>query len=281
MNIESEGGFSKFNDDEKGMPFYASASFILHASAIALLVGTGVWLAKLGLAQREANLRLIESSVRVDMVAMPKMSIQELKSIEQMDYKVGEDLEVEAPAKKEEAAPAPTPAPAVVEDKSPTLIEDKKPSFSDMLKAEAKKKVAKPAPKAQEKKQGLDKGALKEIQSLALAGNKLQSGTRLTGTSSGEESSAFGEYASKLPDHIRPYWRLPSYLMEQELRARIRVWLGNDGKVLKAEIYETSGNQEFDDKALAAVKQSSPLPIPPDLAKSSVLRGDILLGFPL
>lgn len=281
MNIESEGGYSKFNNDEKGLPFYASASFILHACVIALFIGIGIWLAKLGFAQREANLRLIESSVRVDMVAMPRMSIQELKSIEQMDYKISDKLEVEAPAKKEEAAPEPTPAAAQVEDKSPTLIEEKKLSFSDMLKAEAKKKVAKSAPKAQEKKQGLDSGTLKEIQSLALAGNKLQKGTRLTGTSSGEESSAFGDYASKIPDHIRPYWRLPSYLLEQELRARIRVWLGTDGKVLKAEIFESSGNKEFDDKALSAVKQSSPLPEPPDLARASVLRGDILLGFPL
>lgn len=281
MNLQGEGGYSKFNDEEKGLPFYMSASFILHASLIALFLGIGLWLAKLGLAQREANLKLIESSVRVDMVAMPKMSIQELKVIEQnMEYKAGENLEVEAPAKKEETAPVPTPA-AVVEDKAPTLIEEKKLSFSDMLKAEAKKKVAKPAAKVQEKKSGLDTGALKEIQSLALAGNKLQKGTKLTGTGSSEETSAFGDYASKLPDHIRPYWRLPSYLLEQELRARIRVWLGNDGKVLKAEIYETSGNTEFDERALTAVKQSSPLPEPPDLARASVLRGDVLLGFPL
>jgi len=280
MSLKTNPSYSSFNESEKSLPFYASTSFVLHVLIIILFLGVGAWLAKLGLARREANLKLIESSVRVDMVAMPKMSIQELKSIEQnLDFKVGKELEVETPKKVEEAAPVPEEKP--IADESPTLIQEKKLSFSDMLKQEAQKKVAKKAEVKKEAKGGLDVGALKEIKSLALAGNKLQEGTKLTGTSGSAESSAFGDYATKLPDHVRPYWRLPSYLLEQDLRARIRVWLGTDGRVLKAEIYETSGNKEFDEKALASVKQASPLPAPPELARAGVLRGDILLGFPL
>ena len=281
MNARIETDPSKFNRDEKGMPFYTGTSFILHAIIGLLLFGLGAWLVKLGLAQRETNLRLIESSVRVDVVAMPRMSIQELKSIElNSQYVPGQEVEVEAPAKQEKAAPEPEAKPEVA-DKSPTLIQEKKVSFADMLKQEANKKVVKKAAVKKEERKGLDTGTLKELKSLALAGNQLQKGTRLTGTSGTAEATVFGDYTAGLPDHLRSNWRLPSYLLEQDLRARVRVWVGTDGKVLKAEIYETSGNKEFDDRALAAVQKSSPLPVPPDLVKPSVLRGDILLGFPL
>lgn len=281
MNASIENNPAKFNRKDKGLKFYTGTSAALHAVVGLLLFGVGAWFVKLGLAQREVNLRLIESSVRVDVVAMPKMSIQELKTIEMnSQFKPGVEQEVTPPAKQEKVEPTPAKKEEVA-DNSPTLIKEKKVSFADMLKQEATKKIAKQGTTKKEEKKGLDSGTLKELKSLALAGNQLQKGTRLTGTSGSAESTAFGDYATGLPDHIRPHWRLPSYLMDQELRARIRVWLGSDGKVLKTEIYESSGNKEFDERAVSAVASASPLPMPPELVKASVLRGDILLGFPL
>jgi TonB family protein len=53
------------------------------------------------------------------------------------------------------------------------------------------------------------------------------------------------------------------------------------GHVSRAEIYQSSGDSEYDQKSLDAVNAASPFPQLSEEFGRRALNGDILLGFPL
>ena len=124
----------------------------------------------------------------------------------------------------------------------------------------------------------IDKRALKK---LILEGNKVSQGSSITGEELIESQKEFVRYIQALPDKVRPNWKLPTYLIEKNLRCRIRIFIASDGKVVKTEILESSGDEEYDQKALSAIKQSSPLPKPSSNILKEVTSGQVVLGFPL
>jgi colicin import membrane protein len=221
------------------------------------------------------KMNLIKSAVRVDVVAMPKMTLKELKNI---DMTSGSEIdEVTAPVKNTK-----------VEDlsKGPEFLKKKKTkSFKDLLNQYAKRNVkATKKGKAKVKKKGkkdLSKRDRKRLRDLILAGNKVSAGVAATGDSSAVNQTVFNEYASLLPDHVRANWKLPSFLLNQELQCNIRVYISSTGKLISAEIYQSSGNLDYDNKSLTAIKSSSPYPLPPSEIRKRVSRGEIILGFPL
>jgi hypothetical protein len=73
-----------------------------------------------------------------------------------------------------------------------------------------------------------------------LSGNKISKGTQMYGEGGGGDLTAFQAYATRLPDLIRPHWKLPSFLMNKNLKCRIRVWLNVNGEVTRATVYQTS-----------------------------------------
>ncbi|MBP5296670.1 MAG: TonB C-terminal domain-containing protein, partial [Bacteriovoracaceae bacterium] len=87
-------------------------------------------------------------------------------------------------------------------------------------------------------------------------------------------------YAGAVRDLVRPYWRLPSYLQEQNLRCVVHVFISAQGKLLKAQIVESSHNEEFDRWALQAA-QEAPYPEPPEAAQNAIVRHGLKLVFPL
>ena len=93
--------------------------------------------------------------------------------------------------------------------------------------------------------------------------------------------TAFQAYAARLPDLVRPHWRLPSFLMDKKLKCRVRVWLALKGEVSRVEVYQSSGEPEYDQRAIDAVKSTSPFPKLSEEFGKRGLNGDILLGFPL
>ncbi len=95
----------------------------------------------------------------------------------------------------------------------------------------------------------------------------------------GEED--FNRYIQALPDKVRLNWKLPSYLIDKNLQCRIRIYIASNGDVTKMDIIETSGDPEFDRKAMEAVKRSSPLPKPSATILGHVTVGKVVLGFPL
>ncbi|MBC7539202.1 MAG: TonB C-terminal domain-containing protein, partial [Bacteriovorax sp.] len=184
---------------------------------------------------------------------------------------------------KEEPKPEPKvepkeekPDPALAFEEANKL---KRQSFLSKLKQIGNKKIKSEGNQKQDI--GLYGEKSTNLKNLVMAGNKLNKGTAMYGDGNASDLTAFQVYASRLPDLVRPHWRLPSFLMEKKLKCRIRVWIALNGDVNRAEVYQSSGDSEYDQRAVEAIKASSPFPrLSEDFGKRG-LNGDIALGFPL
>ncbi len=258
------------------LSFYTKRSSGLHILLVLLACGLSWFSWNAGEKQRKINIKLIQSSVRVDMVALPQRTLKELAAIQSRPASVA--------AKKEEVAPAPKRV--EVPDKGNEFLKKgkvvKKKSLAELLKGySAKKEVAKKVKKVSQPQEGLSNKEKRLLEGLIKSGNKVQEGDSLVGNGSAEVSTAVESYARKLSQVIKPFWTIPSYLADKELQTRIRVFISSEGRVVRATVYESSGDEEYDKRALEAVKKASPFPVPEEKISKSVLSGDILLGFPL
>lgn len=219
------------------------------------------------------DVEVIRSSVRVDVVGMPKFTVQELKKMQaqpvvQKAPDVAKGSKVETKTETED----------LIKKDDLVIKEDgkKKESFLSILNDYSAKKVA---PK--EKKKGVVAATgNKNIDSLILEGNRLSKGSALVGEYSDEQNSEFSGYVQNIPGVVRPFWKLPSYLLEKTLRCRIKIFLSPEGKLLKIELQESSGVQEFDARAEQAVR-SAEFPKPSVEVGERLTRSGIILGFPL
>ena len=258
----------------KTFRFYTGKSFAFHLGIILIGMILSYVLNLKTKKTRDYNLKLIESSVRVDVVAMPKMTFQELKAMQEAGG-TGE-----APAAETDNKPVDnTP------DRGNEFIKKKKKlSLSEMLKNISKKKVntkvKKKAKTPRAEGNGLSGEWKKRLGNLANAGNKINKGSSLVGQRGGTISGPMATYMNSLPNFIRPHWKLPSYLLEKDLRCRLRVFLNARGKLLRVEVFESSGEKDFDNRALQAVKTAK-FPVPETSYSSQVSTQGILLGFPL
>ena len=211
--------------------------------------------------QKAFNLKLVEGSVRVDVVDMPKITLQELKKLPSVSQRI------------KDTVPAQGVGDGGIELEQPTG----EGSLAIFLKKLSRGKMeSTPKQKTKRKNWQKDRKALRQ---LVLAGNKISAGRALTGKA-GKESSVFEAYLEGIPELVRTHWSLPSYLGNSELKCRIRIYLNKEGKLLKSEIYESSGNEEYDAIALDAVKRTS-FPVPDESFRRDVAQGNIVLGFPL
>lgn len=204
------------------------------------------------------EIEIIQSSVRVDVVGMPKLTVKELKELEaspSVESSKGESAHLDNTKSNEEES-----------------------SFNSFLKTYSKKET----PKA--KKQGDKKGTSltsSNLKNLILEGNKVSQGTSLVGDSLKQEMTEYTSYIGNIPNVVRPNWKLPSYLMEKKLKCRVRIYIGSNGKLIKSEIFESSGEIEFDRRAQKAVSDVKTFPTPPKEIASRLISGDLILGFPL
>ena len=224
------------------------------------------------------DVEIIRAAVRVDVVGMPKFTVQELKAM-QKDALPPEPEPEAASGRKEETK---------VEDQTPDVIKkddlvihekgtEKKSSFLNVLSDYSKKKIDK---KERPKGETTGKGN-KNINNLVLEGNRLSKGTALVGDFSDEAGSEFAAYVQTLPEIIRQHWKLPSYLLEKDLRCRIKIYLSASGQLLKTELQESSGEQEFDARAKQAIENAAPFPKPSETVGTRLVNSGIILGFPL
>ena len=218
--------------------------------------------------KKDIKVQHVESSVRVDVVALPKLTLQELKKIE-----------LKANNGDEQAGPEPAPR---SEPNETSKVDFKKVApkvdLSNLLKNLSQKKVVKTKVKKNKGKKNFDARVLKN---LVIEGNKVSKGSSVTGEQLDLSQQVFIAYIQELPDRIKPFWKLPTYMVDKNLQCRIQVFIGSDGRVLKMDLFESSGDSEYDDKAMDAVKKASPLPKPPSSILSSVAGGRVILGFPL
>lgn len=273
----------------KKFPFYLRRSSYVHIALFSLTLIGGKVITEQQEKLREKNMELVQASVRVDMVAMPKYTLNELKNLSSGV----EEAKKEVPTptvetKKEEPKPEPVkeepkPEPKVVEKEATPSFEEaaklKHQDFLSKLKQIGNKKINSAGNQKAEK--GLYGEKNTNLKQLVLAGNKLSKGVQMYGDGNSGDMTAFQAYAARLPDLVRPHWRLPSFLMDKKLKCRVRVWLASNGEVARAEVYQSSGDGEYDQRAVEAVKSSSPFPrLSEEFAKRGQ-SGDILLGFPL
>jgi colicin import membrane protein len=250
-------------------------SFAAHAGVFLFAFFAGP--AVMGLFQNNDNVEIIRSSVRVDVVGMPKLTVQELK---QLQNEVKE--EASSPeADKSQAASRPKEESEDIIKANDLVIQEKgesnkKSSFQNLLNNYSSKKVA-----AKENRAASTKGNSKNLDELILEGNRLSKGGALVGDFSDGESSEFSQYVQGIPDIIRPFWNLPSYLKEKGLKCRIRVYIAATGKLLKVEVFESSGALEYDSRAEKAVRDASPFPAPSVAVGARLTKSGIILGFPL
>lgn len=219
------------------------------------------------------DVEIIRSSVRVDVVGMPKFTVQELKKMQAQPI-VEQEPEA-AKGKKEETV---TEQADVIKKDDLVIQEEgkKKQNFLNILNDYSSKKVT-----AKAEKKGTKTGdGNKAIDSLIVEGNRLSKGSALVGDYTDEQNSEFSAYVQNIPGVIRPFWKLPSYLLEQQLRCRIKIFLAPDGRLLKLELQESSGNPEFDARAQSAVR-SATFPKPSQDVGQRLTNSGIILGFPL
>jgi colicin import membrane protein len=251
--------------------FIKSIALHLFLVILAMLIGLIVKIFPTSFLSSE-KVTIVTSAVKVDVVGMPKMSLQELKNMELPQLGQAAAIELE----KTQMAQASAESSKIEFEQT-----DKKKSVSDLLKSFSQKKLPtnKQAPQKAGTLSGVDRGALNR---LILEGNKLSQGSSLTGDiGTTAADGVLQTYALALPNAIRPYWKLPSFLLEQNLNCRVRVFIGANGELLKAEIYTSSGDAEYDQKALEATRRAAPFTKPSDEITGRMARGEIILGFPL
>ncbi|MEA9355578.1 TonB family protein [Bacteriovorax sp. PP10] len=268
--------------------FYLRRSGYIHVALVACTLISGKVAFDLQREEREKNLELIHASVRVDMVAMPTQTLNELKNLSSgvEEAQKEEKTEIVKEAEKVVTKEEPKEEPKVV-DKTPDDTEafqeaqaaKKRQNFLSKLKTIGNKKVESTGT------QKADKGLYGEkesaLKNLVLSGNKLSKGSAMYGDGSAAELTAYQAYKSRLPDFVRPHWKLPSFLADRNLKCRVRVWLNKNGDVTRTSIYQSSGEPEFDERAIEAVKAAAPFPAVSDSFGTGAMNGDIVLGFPL
>jgi colicin import membrane protein len=214
------------------------------------------------------KIKIIKQAVRVDVVGMPKLTLQELKKMTMDDFQI-EPVEEIKEIPKDEGG----------NDKVQFKKVAKKINTMSLLSRLSSKSVSTKAKKIKRSKFKFNRSRLKK---LMLDGNKVNKGTAIIGdTSDSTDALAFEQYASNLPNVIRPHWKLPSYLIDQNLQCRIQVFIATDGRLIKAKIYESSGSNEYDQRALDSVKKSAPFPSPEGGFAKNLRVGELILGFPL
>jgi len=254
----------QFSDDFKSSFMLAIAFHIL------LLLAGYVFSLFVNSPPDDAALELLKASVRVDIVGMPKMTIEELKRLE-LPSEVSQNPTAEAPAPKEVETEAEAKPDDIV------MPSDNKPkkALSSFLQSYSSKKVdIKPT-----KNTGKGK-KIEGLDSLILEGNKLSKGTALFGDTSDMADSVFVGYVQIIPEKVKEHWKLPSFLKDQNLQCRIHVWIGPRGEILKTQIRESSGNSDYDSRALSALKAAT-LGVPPAEIVTKLSSRGIILGFPL
>jgi TonB family protein len=111
----------------------------------------------------------------------------------------------------------------------------------------------------------------------------LQKTTATNGTATGISKTIqtiSNRYVSTLKELIREYWKIPAWVEGKNLKTVILVLIDDSGKVIKADFYERSGDENFDNIAFASVQKAAPFPPPPLSLKKRLKDEGVLLSFP-
>jgi colicin import membrane protein len=214
---------------------------------------------------------VIVPSIQVDLVSMPKYTLEELRKM---------DLDVTKEVQKEEVKVEDAPSPSK-ESETPPETAEASAKLDDLLEKMSKKKVSTKSIPTDSKVKITDERKREELKRLVLEGNKLMQGQAVEGLSDQQLDDELSIYTAQLSTKIKPFWILPSYLIDRPLRARIKVYIDATGKLLSHEVLSSSGDNEFDQRAVAALIKASPFLIPHKDIVPRLLKGNVVVVFPL
>lgn len=107
-------------------------------------------------------------------------------------------------------------------------------------------------------------------------GSVLSPGSELTGVNKLQHEN----YQGDIDQHVKHYWSLPEWLARGNYSAQVKIFLDEQGLLLKVQMVKTSGNSSYDDIVIETVKKAVPYPPPPEKFKAVVSINGIVLGFP-
>jgi len=254
-----------FNEQQEKFFYYWKRSLLWHCGIIVLVV----LLSKINFfVFLSPNPKIISSSVRVDIVELPKYTLEELKKMELApapkviaDEKLGKDADIK--------------------NDQETDISQKEDSDIEEIFKKIKKQATLSKNKNDKKKTKDTLVREKELNELVLAGNKLMKGSLITGEEKDDKPTPFEQYILEATEKVRSNWKLPTYLKNQPMKCRIQVFINSQGSIELTKIMESSGNEEFDSWAMKAIEDSLPFTSPDSAIVSELLRGRFILGFPL
>lgn len=201
------------------------------------------------------------AAVRVDIVALP----------DKLD-----PSEVTLAPKEEKATPVPdTKKTENVEKPEPEAINIKKTKNKQNEALEKlKRQAALDKIKNQIEKDKKTQDSKKRVSQIK--GNVITPGTALTGLNKLQHAN----YVSTLDQHIKQNWTIPEWLKNRDLKARVRVKIGENGQILARQIIKSSGDTSYDDTVLDTIDRSAPFPAPPEKFSAIVSIQGIVIGFP-
>lgn len=205
-----------------------------------------------------ADMTDLQDSIRVDMVDLPTKQA----SLPPEPAKEAPPAPAEPPKKAEPPPPAPAKEVAKPKLPPPKPVPDK-PKV-DLNKTKQDQAAALKRLEALQKIQNMMKNKPSESTAPAappqpVRGNVVTSGNALTGIARMEHQS----YLGTIKNSVKSQWNLPGWMANANLSARVRLYLDSNGNVVKKMISKSSGNEEYDTRALGAVEAASPLPAPP------------------
>lgn len=277
----------QFKFSHPAFNFFLRRSSYIHVVLVLVMLVSGKVAFNFQQAERDKNLQLIQASVRVDMVAMPTHTINELKNLSSgvEEAQKEEKTEVVKEEPKEEVKEEPKEINKAAEKAAANELAfeeaqaKKRKEFLSKLKTIGNKKVE------SEGKQKADKGLYGEkdnaLKDLVLSGNKVQKGSQMYGDGNYTQLTEYQAYVTRLPDIVRTNWSLPSYLADKKLKCRIKVALNSSGQLTRVSVHQSSGENEFDQRAIEAVKASAPFPTFNEGLVKNTQNIEVILGFPL
>ena len=169
----------------------------------------------------------------------------------------------------------------------PRIVEPPKPKAPAAIKLSEDPNAA-PAPKEAPKLEDTNiskdlRRALKRAEAMAknAAAEEAAEGS-LTGSTEGTANTAAAgdEYATAIFEAIRKHWTIPTGMVQDSelatLSAEIRISISPEGALGNPRVLKPSGNLNFDDACVQAVKATGRVPPPPAGLATRFKRGTIL-----
>jgi len=171
---------------------------------------------------KTSKIKIVGPSIRVDIVALPKLTIQEKKAMELPTTPIDQSASSTEPVSKKNDNP---------DDANSFKEKGGRENFLNKLKKLANANEEKP--KERNKK---NNSFLNDMKNLIFEGNKISKGSSLQGEQLDNASDDIYTYGQLVVEKVRQNWQLPSYLKENNYSNQVQVFISTTGKVLKIQI---------------------------------------------